>query len=319
MVSVVIPACTAEQHIDGLIKSLTEQATRPEIVGIDFPSADKTVEIAESYRARVLQIRKDNFSHGGTRNPGAEQAAADVVVFMTQDTVPSNHGCIENLTRTLGETHKGASYGRQLPSEEAAPMENFARHDDYLDRILLKSRDEIPHLGIKTFFSAMCALHYGKRKFKKLGGFPEKLIMFENMLFAVRLLQDGYKIACVPGAKVIHSHNYGWLQQFGRYEMAGVSFLMAWVILSLQKEGDAVSRIIITFCFVYMTAFLLLFRFFVKYILLNALNQRRSEYLLERRKGERARALGDSLNREWYPGHVIVRVFCASTMWHEYC
>ena len=298
---------------------MTEQTTRPEIVVIELSSADKTVEIAESYRTKVLQTRKDNFNHGGTRNPGAEQAAGDVVVFMTQDTVPSDPGCIENLTRTLGDTRKGASYGRQLPSEEAAPTENFARHDNYLDRILLKSRDDIPQLGIKTFFSAMCALHYGKRKFKKLGGFPEKLIMFENMLFAVRLLQDGHKIACVPGAKVVHSHNYGWLQQFRRIKMAGVSFLMAWVILSLQKEGEAVSRIIITLCFVYMTAFLLLFRFFVEYILLKALNQRRSAYLLERRKDERARVLGDSPGREWCPGHVIVRVFCASTMWHEYC
>jgi exopolysaccharide biosynthesis polyprenyl glycosylphosphotransferase len=85
-----------------------------------------------------------------------------------------------------------------------------------------------------------------------------------------------------------------------------VSFLVVWVILSLQKEAETVSRIIITLCFIYMMALLPLLRFLVKYILFKALNQRRPAYLVERRKGDRARVLGDSLNKEWYSGYVIV-------------
>ena len=85
-----------------------------------------------------------------------------------------------------------------------------------------------------------------------------------------------------------------------------VSFLVTWVILSLQKESETVSRIIVTLSFIYMMAFLPLLRFLVKFVLFKVFNQRRPAYLLERRKGERGRVLGDSLNREWYSGYVIV-------------
>lgn len=85
-----------------------------------------------------------------------------------------------------------------------------------------------------------------------------------------------------------------------------VAFLITWVILSLQKEAETVSRIVITLSFVYMMVFLPLLRFLVKFVLFKALNQRRPAYLFERRKGERGRVLRDSLNREWYSGYAIV-------------
>jgi len=84
------------------------------------------------------------------------------------------------------------------------------------------------------------------------------------------------------------------------------AFLVGWVILSLQKEAETVSRIIITLSFLYMMIFLPLLRFVVKFILFKALDRRRPAYLLERRKGERGRVLRDSLNKEWYSGYVIV-------------
>ena len=85
-----------------------------------------------------------------------------------------------------------------------------------------------------------------------------------------------------------------------------VSFLVTWVILSLQKEAESVSRIIVTLSFVYMMVFLPLLRFIVKFVLFKVLGRRRPAYLLERRRGDRGRVLRDSLNREWYSGYVIV-------------
>jgi len=224
MVSVVIPTYNAEQHIDGLLKALSQQTARLEIVVIDSSSSDRTVEIAESYGAKVVVIRKEEFNHGGTRNLGAEKASGDVVVFLTQDAVPADPRSVEYLTEILEGSGIAASYGKQIPREEAMPTEKFARQFNYPDEPLLKSWNDIPVLGIKTFFFSNVFSAVRKKEFKKLGGFPENLIMFEDMLFAARLLEGGHKIAYVPGAGVIHSHNYSWLQQFRRYEMAGISF-----------------------------------------------------------------------------------------------
>lgn len=224
MISVVIPTYNAEQYIDGLLKSLIEQTVRPEIVVIDSSSSDRTVEIAESRGAKVLRIRKEDFNHGGTRNLGVEKTSGDLVVFLTQDAMPSDPDCIANLTRPLEDSEIAASYGRQLPREDAVPTEKFARCFNYPEKSSLKSWSNIPELGIKTFFFSNVCSAVRKKEFKKVGGFPEKLIMFEDMLLAARLLQDGYKIAYAAGAKVVHSHNYNWVQQFRRYEMAGLSF-----------------------------------------------------------------------------------------------
>ena len=84
-----------------------------------------------------------------------------------------------------------------------------------------------------------------------------------------------------------------------------LSFLIVWVLLSLQKEAETVSRIVITLGFVYMTILLPLNRFLAKWILYKALRRRRPAFLFERRRGERGQALKEALNREWYSGYII--------------
>jgi exopolysaccharide biosynthesis polyprenyl glycosylphosphotransferase len=83
------------------------------------------------------------------------------------------------------------------------------------------------------------------------------------------------------------------------------SFLVVWVVLSLQKESASVSRIIVTFSFVYMTVLLPSTRFLVKLVLYKLLDERTEAFLLERRRGDRGNELKEALNREWYTGYYI--------------
>ena len=85
-----------------------------------------------------------------------------------------------------------------------------------------------------------------------------------------------------------------------------VSFLIVWVILSLQKESESVSRIVITMSFLFLFLMLPLSRLGIKYVLFKSLDWRKPAYLFERRKGERRHELSDLLNKEWYSGYKIV-------------
>ena len=76
-----------------------------------------------------------------------------------------------------------------------------------------------------------------------------------------------------------------------------LSFLVVWVLLSLQKEAETVSRIVITLSFVYMAILLPLNRFLIKWVLFKTLGRRRPAFLFERRKGERRNELKDTLNK----------------------
>lgn len=85
-----------------------------------------------------------------------------------------------------------------------------------------------------------------------------------------------------------------------------VSFLIVWVILSLQKESESVSRIVITMIFLFLLLLLPLSRLAIKYVLFKSLDWRKPAYLFERRRGERQYELREALNKEWYSGYKII-------------
>ncbi|OPY75952.1 MAG: UDP-N-acetylgalactosamine-undecaprenyl-phosphate N-acetylgalactosaminephosphotransferase [Syntrophorhabdus sp. PtaU1.Bin153] len=84
------------------------------------------------------------------------------------------------------------------------------------------------------------------------------------------------------------------------------SFLIVWVVLSLQKEAETVSRIVVTLSFLLMVGLMPLLRFGTKFVLYRFLDLRKGAYLYERRKGVRRNELRDALNKEWYSGYKII-------------
>ncbi len=222
MISVIIPTHNAEQYIHDLLTSLKGQSVTSEIVVIDSSSSDCTIKIADSFNVKTKIIIKRSFDHGGTRNLAVTKASGDIIVFLTQDAMPADRYFLEKLIKPLKDPDIAATYGRQIPREDAKPIEKFTRAFNYPDTPILKDRKSLSELGIKTFFFSNVCSAIRTREFEMLGGFTERVIMNEDMLFAGKLIQNGYKIAYVPDAEVIHSHNYSWLQQFRRYFDIGV-------------------------------------------------------------------------------------------------
>jgi rhamnosyltransferase len=222
LISVIIPTRNAEGQIRALLEALRGQSVPCEIIVVDSSSADRTVIIAESFGAKTKIIVRGCFGHGRTRNLGARLASGDIIVFLTQDALPADEHFLENLIEPLEDPEIAAAYGRQIPKADAKPTEKFSRFFNYPDVPLIKDSRAFSTLGIKTFFFSNVSSAIRKKEFEEQGGFSENLIMNEDMLFAGRLIKSGYKIAYVPEATVIHSHNYSLRQQFRRYFDIGV-------------------------------------------------------------------------------------------------
>jgi len=240
MVSVIIPTLNAENYIDGLLSSLCGQTVECEIIIVDSSSLDRTTSIAASGNAKIVKVRKENFNHGKARNIGVQDATGDIVVFLTQDALPFDMYCLENLLKPLESSEIVASYGRQIPRSDASPIESFARLFNYDDKPMIKGREDLSSLGIKTFFFSNVCSAIKTKEFKELGGFPENIVMFEDLIFAAKAILKGYKIAYVPEAKVFHSHNFSLVQQFHRYQDAGISLRNnAWIFehAKANREG----------------------------------------------------------------------------------
>lgn len=226
-VSIIIPTRNAEGYIKELIDKLNTQTINPlEIIIIDTASKDNTKTICESYDlVKFIQINDGEFDHGGTRNRAAREANGDILIFMTQDALPENELFIEELIKSLGKNSIVASYGRQVAREEAGPLEIFARKFNYPNKDIIKTKEDIDKLGVKTFFLSNVCSAFVKDEFWKVNGFPEKTIMNEDMIISSKLIFSDKKVFYASKARIIHSHQYTYIQQFKRNFDVGVVFV----------------------------------------------------------------------------------------------
>lgn len=172
----------------------------------------------------VHEIPQEEFDHGGTRDLAFRLSDAQVLLFMTQDALPYDERLLEELLVPFVEDGRvGVSYARQIPYEGCDEVERYTRQFNYPETSRIKSREDLKEMGIKAFFCSDVCAAYRRDVYQKVGGFPQKAIFNEDMIFAANLLDQGGKVAYVAEAKVIHSHNYSGLQQFRRNFDMGVS------------------------------------------------------------------------------------------------
>ncbi|GAB4414815.1 MAG: O antigen biosynthesis rhamnosyltransferase RfbN [Thermodesulfovibrionales bacterium] len=240
MISIIIPTLNAGMCIGKLLSMLLKQETRPEeIIIIDSSSEDNTIEIAKHSGAKTMIIPRDTFDHGRTRNLAALEARGDTLVFMTQDALPFDSTLLSNLTAPLQGSDIAAAYGRHIPKPDASPPEAFARQFNYPESSMVKGIGDVHRYGIKTFFFSNVCSAIRKDLFLKVGMFPEGIMANEDMLIAAKLILNGLKVAYVPEAMVVHSHNYSLLGQFRRYYNIGSSLRAnRWVLRYAQAEGE---------------------------------------------------------------------------------
>ena len=171
----------------------------------------------------VKHISKREFDHGKTRNRCVQQSDADFFIMMTDDAVPADEYLVEELLKPLRGDGVAAAYARQLADKDSSEAEKFIRNFNYPDRSAVKTKADLPQLGIKTFFcSNVCAV-YNRKIFDELGGFIKHTIFNEDMIYAAKAVEAGYGIAYAAQARVFHSHDYGCMDQFHRNFDLGVS------------------------------------------------------------------------------------------------
>ena len=136
------------------------------------------------------------------------------------------------------------TYARQLPNKDAPVEERLSRGFNYPAQSRIKREADRAELGIKVYYcSNVCAM-YRMDIWKSLGGFPDRAIFNEDMIYACRALRAGYCTCYAAEAKVYHSHRYTASQQFHRNFDLGVSQAQnPEVFGGLSSEGEGVSYV----------------------------------------------------------------------------
>ncbi len=231
-VTVLIPTWKPDERFEELLRRLSLQSLAPKRVlilnTVESEKDDQLSELIDTWQDRfevlsVFHVEKKDFDHGGTRHLGFSFADTPLVLCMTQDAMPKDRYLISKLARAFDDPKVGAAYGRQLANPRGKAAERYTRQFNYPDRSMVKSKEDLPRLGIKTFFcSDVCAM-WRRDVYFELGGFERHTIFNEDMILAGRMIEAGWKIAYVAKACVWHSHSYSPLKQLKRNFDLGVS------------------------------------------------------------------------------------------------
>ena len=223
-VDVIIPVNYPDEKFQKILDRLAKQ-TYPagRIIVINTDEKGFPEDLRSPDNMEVYHIAPEEFDHGATRDMAARKSNADLLLFMTQDAVPADTHLIEHLVQAFDDPLVAAAYARQMAVKTDSAIERYTRNFNYPSKSRVKTQADIPVLGIKTYFCSNSCAMYRRSIYEELGGFLPGSIFNEDMIFASTAINDGYSIAYVAEARVLHSHNYTGLQQFHRNFDNGVS------------------------------------------------------------------------------------------------
>jgi len=211
-ISVVIPVKNAGDDFQNLLSLIKHQKgfKNVEIIVVDSGSTDNSLEIASEFRANIIKILPEEFSHSYARNLGAKHASGDYVLFTVQDALPTSDLWLYELFSVIKDNEVVAVSCVELPREDADLFYKAITwcHNNFMEldkqgRVMCKPEIE-NHLtlqknaqliNIACLISRNVFMKYGFR-----GSYAEDLDL------GIRLIRDDYKLAIISSTKIIHSH-----------------------------------------------------------------------------------------------------------------
>jgi len=242
---IVIPTCNGHKDLERLLDSLPDGYP---LYVIDSSSSDGTQELLAERGIDHRVIPKHEFNHGGTRRQATrDRPGYDVYLYLTQDAYLASPDAIERLLAYVDDPEVGAVCGRQLPHLDANPLAAHARHFNYPAESQVKSREDVARLGLKVAFMSNSFAAYRARALEEVGGFPDDVILAEDMYVAARMIQHGWKVAYAGDACCHHSHNYTLGEEFRRYFDIGVFHAcQPWIQQELGGAGGEGRRFVLS-------------------------------------------------------------------------
>ena len=215
-VSVAIPVLDGERYLEEVLAAVFAQRLDQEleVLVIDSGSRDRSLEIARSSGATVIEIPPEDFGHGRTRNLAMARTSGDLVAFLTQDATPASEDWLRHHVESFRmDEHVGASFGPHLARPDASPIVTRLLLDFFHD-FSPGGEPVIHRRGDATYFtnSNSCVARAAWEQI------PFREIPYaEDQALGADLLAAGWTKVFNPSAGVVHSHDYGMVEFFKRY------------------------------------------------------------------------------------------------------
>jgi glycosyltransferase involved in cell wall biosynthesis len=213
--SIVIRAYNEARHIGRLLEGIQQQSIdKVQIILVDSGSTDQTVQIARANGAEVVFIPPEEFTFGRSLNKGLAHARADLVVIASAHVYPVYPDWLEKLLAPFSNPLIGLAYGKQ----RGAPGTHFSESQVFQRWF----PDEPQNPQDQPFCNnANAAI---RRQLWEKRPYDESLAGLEDLDWAHWMLGQGYKLAYVPEAEIIHVHQERPRQVYNRYRREAMAF-----------------------------------------------------------------------------------------------
>jgi glycosyltransferase involved in cell wall biosynthesis len=213
--SVIIRAYNEEKHIGRLLQGIKHQTVNDvEIILVDSGSTDSTVEIAESYGAHIARISSEEFTFGRSLNTGIREATSEYLIIASAHVYPVYPDWLASLLHPLLDDKVALSYGKQRGPESAKFSEKQIYHQWFQEESDVRQ---------KTAFCNNANAAIRKSLWRK-HSYDETLTGLEDLEWSIWAKEQGYAIAYIAEAEVVHVHKETPRAVFNRYRREAMAF-----------------------------------------------------------------------------------------------
>ena len=213
--SLIIRAYNEEGHIGRLLEGVLQQTLKNvEIILVDSGSTDATVAIANRYPVSVFFIQPDQFTFGRSLNLGVSHATSEYVVIASAHIYPVYPDWLERLLVPFNDPTVALTYGKQRgdASTKFSEHQIFARW--YPEASF--TRQDLPFCN-----NANAAI---RRSLWEQHPYDETLSGLEDLAWGHWAMNQGFNIAYVAEAEVIHVHEETPRGIYNRYKREAMAF-----------------------------------------------------------------------------------------------
>ncbi|GAB4375960.1 MAG: glycosyltransferase [Elainellaceae cyanobacterium] len=212
--SIVIRCYNEEQYIGRLLSGLMQQTVQDvEIIVVDSGSTDATVAIASQYPIKLVSIRPEEFSFGRSLNLGCQAATAELIVIASAHVYPVYQDWLEQILKPFADPNVALVYGKQRGTNVTKYSEHQIFAAWFPDHSTANQAQPFCN-------NANAAI---RRSLWQQVPYDESLTGLEDLDWAKRVMQLGYRIAYSAESEIIHVHDETPQRIYNRYRREAIA------------------------------------------------------------------------------------------------
>jgi glycosyltransferase involved in cell wall biosynthesis len=210
--SVIIPNYNRETLIGETISNLLAQTLPPhEIIVVDDGSTDKSVEIIQSFGAKIKLIRQTNQGPGTARNAGLRVATGEFVQFQDSDDLFSLNK-LEVQAKLLEQTSADIAFSPWVKLKIEG--RNVTLEDHVLQHAMPPEKLSLPCWWLRGWSTVFQSLLFRRSFLTKAGFYRTDLMPSEDTEFFFRLLTSSPGVAFTAETLTLYRvHNVNKITQ----------------------------------------------------------------------------------------------------------